>query len=153
MQFWQIAGHAKRHKALFEASVQIKNDETDGMKFELGWVADELRANDGTFVRSRCYPDTELLMGDTPTGKRKRALREYACRHCEFASTDTTLSLPLFTVDGLRSHLKSKHGIWPLRNEDFCQVRKLTSSALDPQESEKVQEDDGGLRSNVAVIA
>ncbi|KAG8982505.1 hypothetical protein FRB90_006734, partial [Tulasnella sp. 427] len=148
MQFWQIAGHAKRHKALFETSVQMKTDEADGMKFELGWAADEPRANDGTFVRSRCYPDTELLMGDTPTGKRKRALREYACRHCEFSSMDTTVSLTLFTVDGLRSHLKSKHSIWPLRNEDFCRVRKLTSSALEPKESDMIKEHNGGLRSN-----
>ncbi|KAG8931412.1 hypothetical protein FRC01_001359 [Tulasnella sp. 417] len=145
MNIWEVPGHAKRHKALFEASSQSGTSDGDvgmassqsemsdadvGMRFELGWVAKELCTEDGLPIRSAPYQHLERLMSNTPSGKRKRALREYACRHCEFVLTKTSRTPRLFTVDGLQSHLKLSHGIYPLRNEDFFQVRKLSSDIL-----------------------
>lgn len=115
----------------------------------------------------------EQLMSNTPGGRRKRALREYACRHCEFSSTSTSRFPRLFTIDGLQSHLKSRlvlisgltwttsyyyfspnsHGIYPLRNEDFCHVRKLSPDNLERStESEENAKDFGKPRSDVAAF-
>ncbi|KAG8951464.1 hypothetical protein FRC04_005996 [Tulasnella sp. 424] len=109
MTFWEIPGHAKRHKALFEAADKDKASEAgSGMKFELGWVLEEPSTQKGDPMYSKMYPYTEQLMSNTPSGKRKRALQEYGCRHCEFSSTSTSPTPRLFTVDGLQCHLKSK---------------------------------------------
>ncbi|KIO23448.1 hypothetical protein M407DRAFT_27055 [Tulasnella calospora MUT 4182] len=149
-----LPGHAKRHKALFEAFAQKNPSGLDGkIGLELGWVATEPVTKDGLSIRSDIYRYTEQLMSNTPSGKRKRALREYACRHCEFSLTNTSRAPRLFTADGLQSHLKASHGIYPLRNEDFCHVPKLSSHNLErTQQSEETAIVSCQPRSDVAVV-
>lgn len=154
MNIGEIPGHAKRHKALFEASAQKNPSGLDGkIGLELGWVATEPVTKDGLSIRSDIYRHTEQLMSNTPSGKRKCALREYACRHCEFSLTNTSRAPRLFTVDGLHSHLKASHGIYPLRNEDFCHVPKLSYPNLErTQQSEETAIVSCQPRSDVAVV-
>jgi len=53
--------------------------------------------------------------------------KDYVCRHCQFAIAAILLKphqrLPAkdvrLNIDGLRSHLLAKHGIKPIRSEDF----------------------------------
>ncbi|KAG9043979.1 hypothetical protein FS837_008935 [Tulasnella sp. UAMH 9824] len=153
MSIWEIPGHAKRHKSLFEASQKTTSGGEGGMSFELGWVVTELCTKKGVSIRSNLYEHMEQLMSNTPGGRRKRALREYACRHCEFSSATRSRAVRLFTIDGLQSHLKSSHGIYPLRNEDFCHVRKISPDNLERfTESEENPKDSGRPRSDVAAF-
>lgn len=78
------------------------------MKFELGWLDKQPRTDSGELLRSRGFghdkKEFDKLFSKTPSGARRRALCEYACRHCEFLAVEIPR---LYTLDGLRSHLKA----------------------------------------------
>jgi hypothetical protein len=65
----------------------------------------------------------------TKEAKEMRKMKVFGCRHCQHRSPEPTIARPArksghlwqkrFTFDGLISHTKEKHKIFPLADEDF----------------------------------
>ncbi|KAG8989833.1 hypothetical protein FRB94_013970 [Tulasnella sp. JGI-2019a] len=136
-----VAGHAKRHKAQSERDALAAGDEaqpgsstdprpppdTLPLSFSLHFVPVDDPLPEETHEYS---PNIEWLMGVAKTAVKARTMKNFLCRHCTFfipngtgakkKNVETVLEDRAMSMDGLRSHLASKHGIAPVRGEDFC---------------------------------
>ncbi|KAG9032437.1 hypothetical protein FRB95_001490 [Tulasnella sp. JGI-2019a] len=141
LRFDMVAGHAKRHKAQSERDALAAGDEaqpgsstdprlppdTLPLSFSLRFVPVDDPLPEETHEYS---PNIEWLMGVAKTAVKARTMKNFLCRHCTFfipngtgakkKNVETVLEDRAMSMDGLRSHLASKHGIAPVRGEDFC---------------------------------
>ncbi|KAI0822999.1 hypothetical protein BC628DRAFT_1456205 [Trametes gibbosa] len=79
---------------------------------------------------------TAKLMKMATASQTPRDRKIYACRHCKSIPTDHQMQherrLKLMSFDGLRSHLKEKHRVVSVGDEDFLCQNRSASSTNDP---------------------
>ncbi|KAF8438057.1 hypothetical protein L210DRAFT_3761635 [Boletus edulis BED1] len=125
-----IIGHARRHESMeirvLPASAATL-DEVWRMMLRRQPFADMYRpliSSRPAFERGNC----ELLLGPSYQGRSLCKKVNYGCKHCLVEEDDGMAGIEkpesikearLMDFNGLRSHVKGKHGIQEIRDEDF----------------------------------
>jgi len=109
MNFRRLAGHCHRH---------------DEMQFKLLSV-DEARLLGLNFS----YDEGSCIKYNRDRSDKAKRMKVFGCRHCQYRSSDQAITLlsrnsnarrqQRFTFNGLISHVKEKHKIFQLGDEDF----------------------------------
>ncbi|PIL23445.1 hypothetical protein GSI_14756 [Ganoderma sinense ZZ0214-1] len=74
---------------------------------------------------------TKKLMASSSEAARLRDLKAFGCRHCERSAAEAVAGHQnkMFSFNGLRSHVKEKHSIARIADEDFYQQKDAAAAA------------------------
>ncbi|KAM5534010.1 hypothetical protein V8D89_012330 [Ganoderma adspersum] len=80
---------------------------------------------DSSGLRSIEHGLAKKLLASSAEAAKLRDLRAYGCRHCERSAAEavTGHQHKMFTFNGVRSHVKEKHSIARISDEDFYQQK------------------------------
>ncbi|KAH9027040.1 hypothetical protein EDB84DRAFT_316249 [Lactarius hengduanensis] len=122
MDFWRLVGHSRRH---------------DKMEVALASTAEAVAMTAGHQYDAGSFA---LYTARTDEANKIRQTKTFGCRHCPHEILKPTRARRSqksgdrgerrFTFDGLVSHAKEMHGIYPMGEEDFYRDTRITKEEV-----------------------